>query len=184
MCGIAGIVDHGGRQPIRVEDIQAMIAAISHRGPDGTGIWTGGSAGLGHARLSIIDQSGGAQPIGNEDGSIQVVLNGEIFNYIELRERLIARGHRFKTQSDTEVLVHLYEDYGDAMVGHLNGQFAFAIWDVPRAKLLLARDRVGIRPLFYTQAAGQLAFASEIKSLLTLMDCFMALIRSGTPKVN
>ena len=170
MCGIAGIVDHGGRQPIRAEDIQAMIAAISHRGPDGTGIWTGGSAGLGHARLSIIDQSGGAQPIGNEDGSIQVVLNGEIFNYIELRERLIARGHRFKTQSDTEVLVHLYEDYGDAMVEHLNGQFAFAIWDVLRERLLLARDRVGIRPLFYTQAAGRLAFASEIKALLTLPD--------------
>ncbi len=144
-----------------------MIQALRHRGPDGYGFLLEGPVGLAHARLSIIDLEGGGQPIHNEDGSIQVVFNGEIFNFLELREELEARGHRFYTRSDTEVIVHLYEDYGDDFVHHLVGQFAIALWDAPRQRLLLVRDRAGIRPLFYTLAGGRLYFASEVKSLFT-----------------
>ena len=147
-----------------------MIGRLHHRGPDGYGYLIDGSVGLAHARLSIIDLEGGQQPIHNEDKSVWVVFNGEIFNYIELRRDLEAAGHRFYTQSDTEVIVHLYEDYGEAFVEHLNGQFAIAIWDSRQQILLLARDRVGIRPLFYTEAAGRLLFASEIKSLFALQE--------------
>jgi asparagine synthase (glutamine-hydrolysing) len=126
--------------------------------------------GLAHARLAIIDVAGGAQPMANEDGSVWVVLNGEIFNFIELRRDLEKRGHRFKTHSDTEVIVHLYEDHGDDFVDHLNGQFALALWDKKQKRLVLARDRSGIRPLFYTQHGGRLAFASEVKALFTLPE--------------
>ena len=145
-----------------------MVRALHHRGPDGHGALIEGPIGLGHARLSIIDLAGGAQPLGNEDGQIQVVFNGEIFNYLELREQLLARGHVFRTASDTEVLVHLYEEHGDDFVTHLNGQFAMALWDARRQRLLLARDRVGIRPLYYTQVGGRLIFASEVKALFAL----------------
>ena len=147
-----------------------MVAALHHRGPDGRGTRIDGPIGLGHARLSIIDLEGGAQPLHNEDRSIWVVFNGEIFNYLELREVLLRQGHRFHTRSDTEVLVHLYEQHGDDFVDHLNGQFAIGLWDGRRKRLVLARDRVGIRPLFYTWNDGRLAFASEVKALFTLPE--------------
>ena len=123
--------------------IERMCAAMQHRGPDARGIWCDGPAGLGIQRLAIIDVAGGDQPIFNEDRTVAVVMNGEIYNFHEFRERLHANGHRFATQSDTEVLVHLYEDHGDRLVEHLRGMFAFAIWDVRRQRLLLARDRIG-----------------------------------------
>lgn len=147
-----------------------MVQALHHRGPDGQGVWTDGAIGLGHARLAIIDLAGGAQPMGNEDGRIQVVFNGEIFNYLELREQLLKQGHQFSTASDTEVLVHLYEQHGDSFVDYLNGQFAIALWDGRSQRLVLARDRVGIRPLYYAWAQGRLAFASEVKALFALPE--------------
>ena len=147
-----------------------MIGQLLHRGPDGTGELVDGSVGLAHARLSIIDIAGGAQPIHNEDRSVWVVFNGEIFNYVELRRDLEARGHRFYTHSDTEVIVHLYEDHGDDFVQHLNGQFAIALWDARARRLLLARDRTGIRPLFHTEARGRFLFASEVKALFALPE--------------
>ena len=147
-----------------------MIRQLHHRGPDGTGTFVQGPVGLAHARLSIIDLEGGAQPIRNEDGSVQVVFNGEIFNYVELRAELQQRGHRFYTHSDTEVIVHLYEEHGEDFVAHLNGQFAIALWDAKAQRLVLARDRTGIRPLFHAQVAGRLAFASEAKALFALPE--------------
>lgn len=143
-----------------------MIAMLHHRGPDGTGIHTEAEVGLAHARLSIIDIEGGRQPIHNEDKTVWVIFNGEIFNYIELRAQLEQCGHRFYTHTDTEVIVHAYEEYGDAFVQQLNGQFAIALWDARRKRLLLIRDRVGIAPLFYTRQNGQLIFASEVKAIL------------------
>lgn len=170
MCGIAGMVNlRNGRQPDRTE-LRAMIEAVHHRGPDGYGFFSSEQVGLAHARLSIIDLSGGDQPIHNENNTLQVVFNGEIFNYLELRQVLEKRGHRFYTQSDTEVIVHLYEDHGLDFVQHLNGQFAIALWDAPRKRLVLTRDRSGIRPLFYTQVNGRLYFASEVKSLFSHPD--------------
>ncbi|CAG0937483.1 asparagine synthase (glutamine-hydrolysing) [Thermoflexales bacterium] len=166
MCGIVGVANLHEPAPVARETIEQMLAPIRHRGPDEFGIYTDARAGLGNARLSIIDLSGGQQPIGNEDGTLWIVFNGEIFNYLELRPRLEALGHRFATQCDTEVVLHLYEEYGPACLQYLNGQFAIAIWDQAKQTLFLARDRVGIRPLFYTVAAGQLIFGSEIKALL------------------
>ncbi len=166
MCGIAGIINF--RQKERFESLlNPMLRAMHHRGPDATGIYLSDEAGLGHARLSIIDLSGGHQPMHNEDRTVWIVFNGEIFNYPELRKDLIGKGHRFYTQSDTEVIIHLYEEHGVRVFDHLNGQFAIAIWDQTKHSLLLGRDRMGIRPLFYHQAAGRLHFASEIKALLT-----------------
>jgi len=144
-----------------------MVGALAHRGPDGIGFHFGAGIALAHARLSIIDLESGQQPIHNEDESIWVVFNGEIFNYVELRHDLEQAGHRFYTHSDTEVLVHLYEQYGDEFVFHLNGQFAIALWDARRRRLLLIRDRVGIEPLFYVRSHSHIAFASEVKALLT-----------------
>lgn len=162
MCGIAGIYNRGSLP----EDILVrMTSVIRHRGPDETGMYVDPVVALGHARLSIVDLGGGCQPIGNEDGTIWVVYNGEVFNYLELKELLLKDGHVFETECDTEVLVHLYEEYGTECLGMLNGQFAFAIWDSVRQELFLARDRVGIRPLYYTWAGKQLVFASEIKAL-------------------
>jgi asparagine synthase (glutamine-hydrolysing) len=144
-----------------------MIGAIRHRGPDAEGARVNDGAGLVHARLSIIDLSpGGAQPMSNDDGSISITFNGEIFNYVELRDELIARGRTFRSTSDTEVIIHLYEEMGPDCVERLNGDFAFAIWDARRRQLMLARDRMGVRPLFYTRHNGVLYFASEVKSLL------------------
>jgi asparagine synthase (glutamine-hydrolysing) len=150
MCGIAGIINYHQKENQQTV-LNPMLQAMKHRGPDATGLYLGNDAGLGHARLSIIDLSGGHQPIHNETKTVWVVFNGEIFNYPELRKDLIEKGHRFYTQSDTEVLVHLYEEFGRGMFVHLNGQFAIAIWDQSNRQLVLGRDRMGIRPLFYHQ---------------------------------
>ncbi len=167
MCGISGIVNLKHRETPSRDELERMIQALRHRGPDGFGFFSAPGIGLAHARLSIIDLEGGDQPIHNEDGAVQVVFNGEIFNFLELRRMLQKLGHRFYTRSDTEVIVHLYEEYGDAFVKHMVGQFAIALWDSKAQRLLLIRDRAGIRPLFYTIAAGRLYFASEVKSLFT-----------------
>lgn len=166
MCGIVGILNLREPQPIPEEILSQMLGMIRYRGPDEFGIYRDDWANLGNARLSIIDLSGGQQPIGNEDGTLWIVFNGEIFNYVELRPELEARGHRFKTQCDTEVVLHLYEEYGPDCLNYLNGQFAIAIWDSQERSLFLARDRLGVRPLFYTVSDGQLVFGSEIKTLL------------------
>ena len=166
MCGIVGTLNLTQDIPIQGSNLRRMLATIRHRGPDGFGIYVDDQVGLGSARLSIIDLAGGDQPIGNEDGSLWIVFNGEIFNYVELRPTLEARGHRFSTNTDTEVILHLYEEFGPDCLHHLNGQFAIAIWDARQKSLFLARDRVGIRPLFYTLQDGQLVFGSEIKSIL------------------
>ena len=147
------------------------MSVIRHRGPDGEGKLIDHEVGLGHRRLSIIDLAGGAQPIGNEDGSVQIVFNGEIYNFVELREELEKFGHKFKTHSDTEVIVHAYEQWGTACVKRFNGMFAFAIWDSQRRELFLARDHLGIKPLYYVALGQQLVFASEIKSLLQHPAC-------------
>ena len=164
MCGIVGIAPRDGT-PVSRAILAEMVARIRHRGPDGEGLFVDDQVGLGHARLSIIDPRGGHQPMANSDGSVRVVFNGEIFNYRELRQGLIQRGHRFVTASDTEVIVHLYEEHGDRFMDHLNGQFAIAIWDCKRRALLLVRDRVGIRPLYYVDTPRALIFASEAKAL-------------------
>ena len=166
MCGIAGIVSLD-RRPVDRNDLQRMCDAIVHRGPDDEGYYFEPGVGLGMRRLSIIDLGTGHQPIHNENGSIQVVFNGEIYNFRQLRGELESRGHRFTTRSDTEVIVHLYEEYGDDCVKHLRGMFAFALWDAKRDRLLLARDRLGVKPLYYALPEGdiQVAFASELKAL-------------------
>ncbi len=143
-----------------------MLATIRNRGPDQFGIYLGRQVALGSARLSIIDLSGGQQPISNEDGSLWIVFNGEIFNYVELRPELEALGHRFSTESDTEVLLHLYEEFGPQCLERLNGQFAFAVWNTRDQTLFLARDRLGVRPLFYAVTSRRLIFGSAIKAVL------------------
>ena len=168
MCGIAGIVDYNGN-PVAKSELQKMASQIRHRGPDGDGYYCGEGVGLAHTRLSIIDLVSGDQPIHNEDKTIWVVFNGEVFNYIELREDLVAQGHQFYTHSDTEVIVHLYEQHGEDFVDQLNGQFAIALWDENQKKLLLVRDRPGIAPLYYSEHKGRLLFGSEIKSMLPAM---------------
>jgi asparagine synthase (glutamine-hydrolysing) len=165
MCGIAGKLQLENA-PCDLKTLKAMLGAIRHRGPEATGVYLDGQAGLGHNRLSIIDLEGGLQPISNEDGSCWIVCNGEVFNYIELRQELIARGHLFRTGSDSEVILHLYEEHGPECLHRLIGQYAFAIWDSTRGSLLLARDRLGVRPLFYARTPDALCFASEVKALL------------------
>ncbi len=166
MCGICGVYNVRSKEPVPPELIERMAGAISHRGPDERGAYLDGSVGLGIVRLSIIDLTGGHQPISNETGDVWVVFNGEIWNYKELRKELTEKSHRFSTNSDTETIVHAYEEYGLACVRHLHGMFGFAIWDSSRKRLLLARDRVGKKPLYYTRVDGNLIFASEIKALL------------------
>lgn len=169
MCGIAGSLT--SRASTDAQSIGLRQAgAIAHRGPDADGIWVGEHITLCHRRLSIIDLAAGAQPMGNEDGCVQIVFNGEIYNYQGLRQELIAKGHTFRTESDTEVLVHLYEEAGSAMVERLRGMFAFAIWDQRRRQLLLARDRVGLKPLYVYRDAEKLVFGSEIKAILAHPD--------------
>ena len=194
MCGITGFVDLSGID--REEDrrkLQAMTDVIFHRGPDEEGHYVDGHAALGHRRLSIIDCATGQQPLGNEDGSIQIVFNGEIYNFLELRKLLLAKGHEFATGSDTEVIVHLYEEFGEGCVERLWGMFAFAIWDSKARRLLLARDRVGKKPLYYSQRGNRLAFASELKSLLVTnevqrevdlegLDCYFTLGYVPSPR--
>lgn len=171
MCGICGIY-HRRSQPVSngAQRLRAMIQRLHHRGPDGSGQYIRKQIALGHTRLKIIDLDGGKQPLANEDETVWVTFNGEIFNYIELRKELIALGHRFRTQSDTEVLVHAYETYGDEFVTRLNGQFAFAIWDGRRKRLLLGRDRAGIAPLYYQITNDEIRFASEIKALNVISE--------------
>ena len=168
MCGIAGILSGDGSAPASRAELAAMISQLHHRGPDGSGMLCQDQIGLAHARLSIIDLAGGQQPIHNEDQSVWIVFNGEIFNYIELRAELELAGHHFYTHTDTEVIVHLYEQHGLDFVQHLNGQFAIALWDARARRLVLARDRTGIRPLFYTSVGGRLLFASEVKALFAV----------------
>ena len=144
-----------------------MLAVMRHRGPDGDGVHLDGPVGLGHLRLSIIDVGGGAQPMTNEDETVWIVFNGEIYNFQELRENLVARGHTFRSHSDTEVIIHLYEEYGEDCLQQLRGMFAFAIWDARRQRLFVVRDRVGIKPLYYCQTSEALYFASELKAILT-----------------
>jgi len=165
MCGIAGIVDFDGG-PVSEEQVRAMCAVMRHRGPDGEGVYLAPGVGLGMRRLSIIDLGTGDQPVRNEDGTAWVVFNGEIYNYRELRRDLEGRGHRFHTSSDTEPIIHLYEDRGQACVKALRGMFGFAIWDSPRRRLLIARDPLGIKPIYYHLGHERLTFSSEIKSLL------------------
>ena len=169
MCGIAGMVRWNGSPP-SAREVEQMCDAIRHRGPDDQGVYADAHAAIGMRRLSIIDLANGRQPIGNEDGTIWVVFNGEIYNFEELRRPLERRGHRFRTTSDTEVIVHLYEEVGERVVEHLRGMFAIAIWDTRRRQLLLARDRLGIKPLYYARLRDGLAFASEIKSILQIPE--------------
>ncbi len=166
MCGIYGALSTDARRPIPAEVLERMARVLAHRGPDGEGRHLAGPFGMGMRRLSIIDLTSGDQPMANEDGSVWVVYNGEIYNYRELTTDLIARGHRFATSSDTEILVHLYEEYGERCVEPLRGMFAFAIWDEPRRALLLARDRLGIKPLYYAATPGGFLFGSELKALV------------------
>ena len=148
MCGIVGFTGQSDSERLR-----RMADRIRHRGPDGEGFYSDGSVNLGMRRLAVIDVSGGDQPIFNESGEIVVVYNGEIYNYEPLRDWLIQKGHRFSTQVDTEVLVHLYEEYGIKLLDHLNGMFAFALWDKRRGSLYIARDHLGIKPLYYAEAS-------------------------------
>ncbi|MEI6218978.1 MAG: asparagine synthase (glutamine-hydrolyzing), partial [bacterium] len=164
MCGIAGYIKRDGE--VEVRTVKSMCDMIRHRGPDDEGFFVRGSVGLGMRRLSIIDIAGGHQPIFNEQGTICTVFNGEIYNYKELRLVLHAHGHKFSTRTDTEVLVHQYEESGSKCVSALNGMFAFAIWDEQQQRLFIARDRMGIKPLYYYFDGERFLFASEIKSLL------------------
>ena len=170
MCGIAGHAGWARGADAGTADLVTMCGAIQHRGPDDEGHFVAPGVALGMRRLSIIDVAGGHQPIGNEDGSIQLVYNGEIYNHHELRCVLEAAGHRFATHSDTEVIVHGYEEWGDGVCEKLRGMFALALWDAPRGRLLLARDRLGIKPLHYWEHAGGVAFASELRSFLALPE--------------
>ncbi|HWP92359.1 MAG TPA: asparagine synthase (glutamine-hydrolyzing) [Thermodesulfobacteriota bacterium] len=166
MCGICGVVYSHPERPVDREMLRQMTEIMAHRGPDSQGFHIAPGVGLGIRRLSIIDLEAGDQPIFNEDGSIIVVCNGEIYNFKELRQELLARGHRFKTHSDIEVIVHLYEDHGEECVSYLRGMFGFALWDRNRRQLMLARDRLGIKPLFYSTNMEGIYFGSEIKSIL------------------
>ena len=167
MCGIAGRFNFDPSHPVDPRVLSAMTGAIAHRGPDADGFYRAPGIGLGHRRLSIIDLAGGDQPLGNEDGSIQVIFNGEIYNFAEIRAELVARGHSFRTNCDTEVIVHGYEEWGDRCVDRFRGMFAFAVWDGRARRLLLARDRLGVKPLYYAHLPGRgLVFGSEIKALL------------------
>ncbi|ALA59047.1 asparagine synthase (glutamine-hydrolyzing) [Nitrospira moscoviensis] len=166
MCAIAGIIHLDARARVDEARLRRMNDVQRHRGPDGAGVWADGRIGLAHRRLAIVDVAGGHQPMANEDGSVWIVFNGEIYNHAALRPDLIRLGHRYRTQSDTETIVHLYEELGARCVERLQGMFAFALWDSRRGTLLLARDRLGIKPLYYARTDHELLFASEIKGLL------------------
>jgi asparagine synthase (glutamine-hydrolysing) len=166
MCGVAGIlVLRDEAPPPTNEELGLMAAAVAHRGPDELGAYRDARVGLAHTRLSIVDLLGGQQPLCNENGSLWIVYNGEVFNYVELRAELVALGHVFRSSGDTEVIVHAYEEWGDGAFARFNGQFALALWDSVRRKLVLARDRLGVRPLHYCEHGGRLFFASEVKAL-------------------
>ena len=166
MCGICGEVQSAPTARVDLARLSAMCQTIIHRGPDSQGVHIDGPAGLGSTRLAIIDVEGGQMPLSNEDDSIWIVFNGEIYNFAELRNRLERAGHRFATRTDTETIVHLYEEDGMRFVRQLNGMFALAIWDARRRRLVLARDHLGVKPLFYAALPDRLVFASEIKPLI------------------
>jgi asparagine synthase (glutamine-hydrolysing) len=166
MCGIAGKFNFDASKPIDVVRLTAMTSVVAHRGPDASGFYRNNGIGLGHRRLSIIDLSTGDQPVANETQTVWVVFNGEIYNFADIRAELVARGHRFRTNTDTEVIVHAYEEWGDRSVERFRGMFAYALWDEPRRRLLLVRDRIGVKPLYYSVTPAGVTFASEIKSLL------------------
>ena len=182
MCGIAGIFEFGEKAHVDSGVLRRMCDVIAHRGPDDDGFFTQGRIGLGMRRLSIVDLSTGHQPISDEDGSITVVFNGEIYNHRSLRENLITRGHRYRTQSDTETIVHLYEEYGNDCVQHLRGMFAFAIWDAKQKSLFIARDRLGIKPLYYRLTPNNFIFGSEIKALRAYPGVRPEFNRSALPE--
>jgi asparagine synthase (glutamine-hydrolysing) len=166
MCGICGAFEYERRTDLPSAMIHDMNQTMVHRGPDDGGVFVGPGIGLGHRRLSIIDLAGGHQPMSNEDGTIWVLLNGEIYNYPELRADLLQRGHVFTTKSDTEAIVHAYEDFGEGCFAKLRGMFSIALWDSRERKLILARDRVGKKPLFYAADKDGILFGSELKALL------------------
>ena len=166
MCGIAGRFNFNPAQRVEQEQLMAMMSVIAHRGPDAGGFYAGEGAGLGHRRLSIIDLATGDQPLSNEDETIWTVFNGEIYNFAELRAELETHGHRFRTHTDTEVIVHAYEQWGELAMTRFRGMFAFALWDAPRRRLLLVRDRLGVKPLYYALLPSGVVFGSEIKALL------------------
>lgn len=169
MCGIAGIIQ-SDRHPVRQAELQSMIDTLNHRGPDASGVTTRGSVGFAHSRLSIVDLAGGVQPMQSADGMLSITFNGEIYNHIELRAQLKSKGYQFQSHSDTEVILYMYAEYGPECVKQFNGQWAFAIHDQRQQHIFLSRDRMGIRPLVYTQAPSRFIFASEIKALFTLPD--------------
>jgi asparagine synthase (glutamine-hydrolysing) len=166
VCGICGILDAGMRVEERERRVATMAAAMVHRGPDDAGLWSAGPVSLGFRRLAVIDLATGNQPLRLEDDRAVVVLNGEIYNYRELREELTAKGHSFRTKGDVEVFLRLYDELGMAAFSHLRGMFAFALWDSPRRTLLLGRDRFGIKPLHVARSGSRIAFASEVATLL------------------
>jgi asparagine synthase (glutamine-hydrolysing) len=166
MCGIAGRLNFDPARPVHRERLEAMTRSIAHRGPDGEGFYVGPGIGLGHRRLSIIDLATGAQPLANEDQTVWVAFNGEIYNFADLREELEGAGHAFRTHSDTEVIVHAYEQWGASCVERFRGMFAFALWDEPRRRLMLARDRLGVKPAYYALTPSGLVFGSEIKAVI------------------
>jgi asparagine synthase (glutamine-hydrolysing) len=170
MCGICGVISRDKSYPVTKQLLRTMNDQMRHRGPDDAGIYLDDLAGLAMRRLSIVDLATGHQPIANEDQSLWIVFNGEIYNHLDIRRQLEAKGHHFTTQSDTEAILHGYEEYGDEVVQHLNGMFAFAIWDSRRQRLFVARDRVGIKPLYYYPGSERFFFASELKALLAHPD--------------
>ena len=181
MCGIAGILKFDPRDRAEAPRLHRMSRVLAHRGPDGDGLMADGQIGMAHRRLAIIDVAAGAQPMSNEDGSIWIVFNGEIYNHNDLRSELQARGHRYKTRSDTETIVHAYEEFGDRVPEHLHGMFAFAIWDAQQRRLLLARDRFGIKPLYLACSETELLFGSEIKAILAAAASAPPLDESALP---
>lgn len=182
MCGICGIIKYDTHPP-DPGILLKMIGRLKHRGPDSSGYYRDRRAALGHTRLSIIDLAGGAQPLTNEDGSLWIVFNGEIYNYLELASELKSAGHRFSTRSDTEVIVHAYEQWGSDCFRRFNGQWAIALWDTTRQELILSRDRHGIRPLYYTRVGGKFLFASEIKAIFADPDVSRAFDLRGLNEI-
>src|ERR1035438_5060722 len=170
MCGISGLFYFDHARPVEEDVVTRMQSVARHRGPDDSGFYLRGNVGLGFNRLSIIDLSGGHQPMSNEDGTVWIVFNGEIYNFASLHDDLVSRGHRFRTRSDTETIVHAWEEYGEGCLEKLRGMFAFAIWDERQQVLFAARDRLGIKPFYYYQDHRLFAFASEIKSLLEVPE--------------
>src|SRR5216110_1622210 len=170
MCGICGQLNFVGNEPVELETIRRMTGTIAHRGPDDEGYLFAGSLGFGFRRLSIIDLAGGHQPMSDAEETGWVMLNGEIYNIKELRAELEKRGYQFRTNSDTEVIIHGYKEWGTEVLNHLNGMFGLAIWDVEKKRLVVARDAMGIKLIYYRIANGQLTFGSEIRPVLTAED--------------